>query len=324
MPLANGIYKIKNVRTQHYVALCNEFNDLVASEHINLNHEEWQINFYSDNKCCTIQNCVFGTFAGRPQRPSDLYVNGTEKRYLWKIKEIDGSLAIHTSGVEIYWCFEKNRINAQVVLRHEPPESTYYLWILEKVGAGQNVLQSSETFHVARQKWTTDNKAEWERMHKLLSEKLRQVPKATSISDHICLGETRVSLLSRISDWTKTTDISAKEPVYWLTGPAGAGKSTIACTVARQAQDQGMTVSCFFLHRDSHDRRDPHLVVDSLAFQLAHLDVGIADKIVEALMNYPDLVSSPGFYDKFSKLIVEPVKESGIAVLLVIDDLDAL
>ncbi|TDL24538.1 WD40 repeat-like protein, partial [Rickenella mellea] len=140
--------------------------------------------------------------------------------------------------------------------------------------------------------------------------------------EHACLPGTRASLLKTINEWTM-----ASHSLYLLIGPAGAGKSTIAHTVASHAQEKGILGGCFFLHRDFNDRRDAHLVVTSLAFQLAHFDFEIAKNIRNILTRDPDLTSSSSLQNKFLHLIIKPAKHASVEkknILLVIDDLDAL
>ncbi|TDL16173.1 hypothetical protein BD410DRAFT_889978, partial [Rickenella mellea] len=140
--------------------------------------------------------------------------------------------------------------------------------------------------------------------------------------EHACLAGTRTSLLKTIDEWTTSSD-----SVYWLTGPAGAGKSTIAATVALRAAEKGILGGSFFLHRDFSEQRNAHLVVNSLAFELAQFDSQIAKGIRKVLTRYPDLPSSLSLQKKFLGLIIEPIKDASISqefILLVIDDLDAL
>lgn len=58
-----------------------------------------------------------------------------------------------------------------------------------------------------------------------------------------CLADTRVELLEEIRDWA--ADLSA-EPIFWLNGMAGTGKSTISRTVAEPFASQGRLGASFF------------------------------------------------------------------------------
>ncbi|TDL23235.1 hypothetical protein BD410DRAFT_769114 [Rickenella mellea] len=254
-----------------------------------------------------------------PKRP---HVRGTEAKHVWKIKKVDGNYAIHTGTGAKSWCFENDRLNSQVFLREESPESTYYQWIFEGTGTIEKLPLDVETARVIRQRRVSHDKLEWEEVTKFLSEKLPRVPGATFMHERACLAGTCTNLLKTISEWTMTSD-----SLYLLTAPAGAGKSTIAHTVASQARAKGILGGSFFLHRDFNNRRDAHMVVNSLAFQLAHFDLGIAKSIRSTLTRDPDLPLSSSLHNKLSDLIVNPVRNTSNVkgtILLVIDDLDAL
>src|SRR5215469_4264430 len=51
-----------------------------------------------------------------------------------------------------------------------------------------------------------------------------------------CTPNTRVAILENIRNWAEDCSIDSP-PVYWLNGPAGTGKSTIACTIAHDFDD---------------------------------------------------------------------------------------
>src|SRR5258705_10926488 len=56
----------------------------------------------------------------------------------------------------------------------------------------------------------------------------------------VCTPGTRVRILGNITRWANDTS-SESQTVYWLFGPAGSGKSTIAYTVARHFEFVGDT-----------------------------------------------------------------------------------
>jgi hypothetical protein len=153
---------------------------------------------------------------------------------------------------------------------------------------------------------------------------LPHIPDTSYHSDQACLSGTRSVLLNDILEWTLE---ESGNPVFWLNAQAGAGKSTIAHTIAFQADKAGQLGACFFLHRDYADRRNPCLMITTLAFHLAHFNEQIARGIYAALEDNPDLGHSTAVHDLFHKLIVEPIAAAtGLVgpILIVIDDLDAL
>ncbi|TDL19687.1 hypothetical protein BD410DRAFT_773625, partial [Rickenella mellea] len=322
MLLANGVYRIKNAQTKNYVTLLGEFNDLVAGEEAVGNREnaEWQVKLSDNNERCTIQNRAFGTFAGPD--PEHSRVRGTEVPHMWEIKDIDDSFAIHAAGtVTKFWCFENHQLNSQVFLREAPSGDTGYQWILEGIETAEK-LPLIQTSYVTRQSHLLDGNSEWEEILRVLSEKLPIMPETMFVPEHGCLQGTRTTLLKIVNEWTMVSD-----SICLLTGLTGAGKSAIAHSVALQAWEKGILGGCFFLPRNLSIYRDAHVVINSLAFQLAQFDLEIAKHIRNVLSREPDLVSSSNVHKKFSELIVKPVKQASDVkkiILLVIDDLDAL
>jgi hypothetical protein len=82
-----------------------------------------------------------------------------------------------------------------------------------------------------------------------------------------CLKGTRTDLLDNITAWMN--DPSA-ETVYWLSGAAGTGKTTVAQSVAKIAKESNFICASFFFSRTSEDRRNFGKVVPSLAYQLGN------------------------------------------------------
>jgi len=90
----------------------------------------------------------------------------------------------------------------------------------------------------------------------------------------ICTAGTRVRILDGITMWAK--DNSADSPnVYWLFGPAGSGKSTIAYTIARRfefAGDPNDTIILggnFFCSRQFEETRLAKYIIRTIAYHLA-------------------------------------------------------
>ena len=73
------------------------------------------------------------------------------------------------------------------------------------------------------------------------------------IEEHntICLRNTRVKLLSKITEWAKDRN---SKPIFWLGGIAGTGKSTIARTVAQLFANNGQLGASFFFKKGEGNR----------------------------------------------------------------------
>jgi hypothetical protein len=136
-----------------------------------------------------------------------------------------------------------------------------------------------------------------------------------------CLEGTRVQLLDDIAKWMADTN---GKTVYWLTGVAGTGKSTVAKSVVDMASKEQYLVVTFFFSHSSADRRDYRKVVPSLAYQLAR-DARLRPHIVAAIDNDNDIAIS-GTAIQTKKLLLDglraPSSLSESRVIIVLDALD--
>ena len=133
-----------------------------------------------------------------------------------------------------------------------------------------------------------------------------------------CLKGTRDTVLNEIEQWTK--DFS-KSPVFWLNGLAGTGKSTIAQTTAERLFSEGSLGASFFFSHDFKDRSDLHSIFPTLAFQLAQKYPDFRSHLVPLLRSKPDVVFE-SLNSQMEKLIAEPLRKTGISIVIVIDALD--
>jgi shikimate kinase len=84
------------------------------------------------------------------------------------------------------------------------------------------------------------------------------------------MKDTRTYVLGLIQDWAYTP--SPGLSIFWLAGMAGTGKSTIAKTACEKFAEDGVLGASFFVSRQEIERRDPHRVLRSIAYQLALKD----------------------------------------------------
>ncbi|KAF9646341.1 hypothetical protein BDM02DRAFT_3130432 [Thelephora ganbajun] len=133
-----------------------------------------------------------------------------------------------------------------------------------------------------------------------------------------CLRGTRTAILDEIELWTRDFD---KPPVYWLNGPAGTGKSTIAQTIAERVFADGQLGASFFCSRDFEDRRSLRFIFPTLAVQLARRYPEFRSIFVPLVQSNPELVDG-SLYTQMRRLIIWPLEESDISTVIVIDGLD--
>lgn len=145
--------------------------------------------------------------------------------------------------------------------------------------------------------------------------------------ERLCLPGTRTSILERIDQWT--TDPQG-ERIFWLSGMAGTGKSTIARTLAHNLSERKQLGASFFFSRGRGDRGNASKFFTSIAYQLAFWDTenrALAPLIRKAFDQHPD-VAKRAKRDQWRYLIQEPISQMEshsahrIILILVIDALD--
>ena len=139
-----------------------------------------------------------------------------------------------------------------------------------------------------------------------------------------CHPNTRLAVLEDIMRWVQ--DLIRSKDVLWLYGPAGAGKSAIAQTIAEMCAKLGLLVASFFFFRSSSSRNNEKRLMASIAYQLAlsipetrpfigsavHLDPSIFDKSLETQLETLIIGplekarsnNTPAMTDKWPRLII--------------------
>jgi hypothetical protein len=106
-----------------------------------------------------------------------------------------------------------------------------------------------------------------------------------------CLEDTRTQLLSDIAAWMADP---AVERVYWLKGVAGIGKSAIAESVAKIAEERQCLLGGFFFSRTGAvERRSVAAVVPTLVYQLALKYGPFCSRVCDSIQSNPDIRWKP-------------------------------
>ena len=118
-----------------------------------------------------------------------------------------------------------------------------------------------------------------------------------------CHPMTREKVLKIIMDWINHP--RPRWPIIWLNGPAGAGKSAIAQTIAVRCSDETLAASFFFL-RNSFDRGSVTRLFTTLAWQLAK---NIPEMLyyIESAIEAEPLLPTKSIDIQFDRLIVQPL-----------------
>ena len=133
-----------------------------------------------------------------------------------------------------------------------------------------------------------------------------------------CLRGTRKDVLLEIEHWLAGEQ---GQRVFWLNGLAGTGKSTIAQTFAETIFADGMLGASFFCSRDFAGRSNLQAIFPTLAFQLAYQYPLFRKELLQVLIARPN-VGRESLCSQMEKLIIGPLKATGIPTLIIIDALD--
>ena len=151
-------------------------------------------------------------------------------------------------------------------------------------------------------------------------DKLNPVHDAGYQADHHerCLSGAREHILRDIMSWAKSTQ---DQPVFWLNGLAGTGKSTIAQTFSEMTDHDNMLGASFFCSRDYLDRKALKNIFPTLAYQLACRYPRFRDLLLRIIKRDPS-VAHNSLISQLRDLLVDPLSATGTSCVVVIDALD--
>ncbi|KAJ4249129.1 hypothetical protein NW762_012463 [Fusarium torreyae] len=142
--------------------------------------------------------------------------------------------------------------------------------------------------------------------------------------DPRCLPGTRVDLLQEIDEWAKTHD---QRFLYWLSGWAGTGKTTIALTISDNVQKHGRLGASFFFSKGGGDVSHAGRFVTSIALQLAQNVPDLREHIKRVLRKRIN-ISSESLREQWLHLVIHPlmtlnyIESVSHPWILVVDALD--
>ncbi|KAJ7831685.1 hypothetical protein B0H14DRAFT_1180397, partial [Mycena olivaceomarginata] len=145
----------------------------------------------------------------------------------------------------------------------------------------------------------------------------------TDQSKSLCAANTRMEIQADIKQWLSPQPSNC-EHIFWITGIAGSGKSTLSATIVDNLRKEGTPVAAqFFISRNIPETIDPSKIIPTLAKQLAEFSPAAAHIIHDTLKKgFP-----PSRKEQVDKLLLAPIRElskSGGMIIIIIDALDEL
>ena len=142
-----------------------------------------------------------------------------------------------------------------------------------------------------------------------------------------CHPETRQAIQEKIMEWVNKKPENFGLLVLWLYGPAGAGKSAIAQTIAELCEKLGLLAASFFFSRTTEGCNDSSRLVPTLVWQLIHLIPEIREAVLASLERDSTILSHTP-EAQMKALIIDPLNNVSKEELLkhprfvIIDGLD--
>jgi hypothetical protein len=121
-----------------------------------------------------------------------------------------------------------------------------------------------------------------------------------------CHPNTRLAVLNKIMKWIKwEEDLEAF--IMWVYGPAGAGKSAIAQTIAEMCEEEMILLASFFFSRNDSSRSTGKPLIATIAYQITLNLPDARDAIMGAIERDP-LIFSKSLAVQVKSLIVAPLR----------------
>ncbi|KAJ3559593.1 hypothetical protein NP233_g11228 [Leucocoprinus birnbaumii] len=132
-----------------------------------------------------------------------------------------------------------------------------------------------------------------------------------------CHLGTRKEYINLIIQWA-LGESDHKEPVLWLRGPFGVGKTAVAQTSAEALKSLDKLLATLFFFRLNADRNDPRRVFPSIVWQIASLYSSFAEIIDMILQKDPSITTKP-LSTQFEELIIIPLQQIDVAAKVVLE-----
>lgn len=145
---------------------------------------------------------------------------------------------------------------------------------------------------------------------------------STTIKRRECTPHTREKVQRDLRAWVNN---QRSPKVYWMSGMAGTGKTTIAYSLCKWLEENKQLGASFFCSRASVSCRGLRGIIPTVAYQLARYCPAFRSELCSVLKDEPD-AGTLNVVTQFEKLIQGPLSKVKDAipegVIIVIDALD--
>ncbi|KAF5347623.1 hypothetical protein D9756_010667 [Leucocoprinus leucothites] len=141
-----------------------------------------------------------------------------------------------------------------------------------------------------------------------------------------CHLGTRKEYITLITKWVLGVS-DRKEPILWMRGPFGVGKSAVAQSCAEVLAPVNKLAATLFFSGSNEDRDDPRRVFTSIAYQIATKFPSFREIIDKHMVEDPALATT-SLSTQFEDLLIHPLREAATAGsglegrVVIIDGLD--
>ncbi|KAF5353388.1 hypothetical protein D9756_007846 [Leucocoprinus leucothites] len=141
-----------------------------------------------------------------------------------------------------------------------------------------------------------------------------------------CHLDTRKDYIAKVMDWAHG-DSHLGEPILWMYGPFGVGKSAVAQSCAEALEIKHKLAATLFFSRSFADRDDPQRIFTSIAYQIA-IQCDAFSRIIAARIDRDPALVTKTPSRQFEELLVRPLHQIDTAareldgLIVIIDGLD--